>query len=38
MIEFPDYFPLRAKDLIIKMLNPDPERRLGINDVHILVN
>lgn len=33
VIEFPDYFPLRAKDLIIRLLNPSPDRRLGAHDV-----
>jgi protein kinase X len=37
VIEFPDFFSLRAKDLIIKLLNPDPERRLGIADVTVLL-
>ena len=29
VIEFPLFFTLRAKDIIIKLLNPNIENRLG---------
>jgi serine/threonine protein kinase len=30
VIYFPDFFSLRAKDIIIKLLNPDPRARFGV--------
>ncbi|KRX03955.1 Protein kinase-like domain [Pseudocohnilembus persalinus] len=32
IIEFPRFFEVKAKDLIRKLLNPDLNRRLGVND------
>jgi len=33
IIEFPRFFENKAKDLIRKLLNPDLNYRLGVNDV-----
>lgn len=38
IIEFPRFFEVKAKDLIRKLLNPDLNRRLGVNDVTINFN
>lgn len=32
VIEFPDFFSLRSKHLIINLLNPNPLKRLGAKD------
>jgi hypothetical protein len=33
ILEFPRFFDLKVKDLIRKLLNPDLNLRLGVNDV-----
>ena len=32
LIEFPIFFRTRARDIIRKLLNPQIDRRLGVND------
>lgn len=36
IIEFPRFFELKAKDLIRKLLNPDINYRLGVQDVNYI--
>jgi protein kinase A/protein kinase X len=33
MIEFPKFFDVKAKDVIRKLLNPEINNRLGVQDV-----
>ncbi len=32
VFELPEFFSLRAKDLVLKLLHPDPQKRLGAKD------
>lgn len=32
VLEFPDFFGLRARHLILSLLNPNPSKRLGAKD------